>query len=258
MMVNLVVNARDAIEGCGTISITTANAELDAVYCQSYQGIVPGPYICITVSDTGRGVDAATIGQLFEPFFTTKELGKGTGLGLATVYGIVKQNSGEIHVESQPGNGTTFVIHIPRQTPAPGDRPLASQLPAPRGSETILLVEDDESNLQIAQLLLEEIGYSVICSQYPTEACNLYEQHASKIKLLLSDVIMPELNGRELYNRVKIIDPDIKVLFMSGYTDDVITHRGVLPDGVNFIHKPFTISQLAEKVRAVLDGESCS
>ncbi len=257
ILVNLVVNARDAIEGSGNITITTANADLDELYCQSYRGAVPGPYIRITVQDSGCGMDAATIVQIFEPFFTTKELGKGTGLGLATVYGIVKQNEGEIHAESLVGNGTTFVIHIPRQTLKTVNPSLETSFSVPKGSETILLVEDDESNLKIAQLLLEESGYTVICSTYPPEACKLYEQHADEISLLLSDVIMPELNGRELYDRIRSINQDIKVLFMSGYTDDVITTRGVLPEGTNFIHKPFTILQLAEKVRMVLDAESC-
>ncbi|MDD2542244.1 MAG: response regulator [Desulfuromonadaceae bacterium] len=257
ILVNLVVNARDAIEGSGNITITTANVDLDEFYCQSHRGAMPGPYIRITVQDSGCGMDAATIVQIFEPFFTTKELGKGTGLGLATVYGIVKQNEGEIHAESLPGNGTTFVIHIPRQPLKTVNPSLETSFSVPKGSETILLVEDDESNLRIAQLLLEESGYTVISSKYPPEACKLYEQHADEISLLLSDVIMPELNGRELYDRIRGINQDIKVLFMSGYTDDVITTRGVLPEGTNFIHKPFTILQLAEKVRMVLDAESC-
>jgi len=258
ILVNLVVNARDAIEGAGGITITTANADLDEEYCRSHRGALSGPYIRITVSDTGCGMDAATIERIFEPFYTTKELGKGTGLGLATVYGIVKQNNGEIHAESQPGNGTTFVIHIPRQSPLDIEQSLESSLSVPRGSETILLVEDDESNLNVTRLLLEESGYSVICSKNPLEACTLYEQNAGRISLLLSDVIMPQLNGRELYDHIRAINPDIKVLFMSGYTDDVITNRGVLPKGINFTHKPFTISELAQKVRAVLDGGSCS
>lgn len=258
ILVNLVVNARDAIEGGGDITITTANADLDVLYCQSHRGASPGSFIRLSVSDTGCGMDAATVERIFEPFFTTKELGKGTGLGLATVYGIVKQNNGEIHAESQPGNGTTLVIHIPRQSPVAVERTPESSFSIPQGSETILLVEDDESNLKIARLLLEESGYTVISSTSPPAACKLYEQHVSEIGLLLSDVIMPELNGKELYNHIRTINPNIKVLFMSGYTDDVITNRGVLPEGTNFIHKPFTISQLAEKVRAVLDGESGS
>jgi len=258
LLVNLVVNARDAIEGVGVITITTANADLDTLYCQSHPGASPGSYICLTVNDTGFGMDAATIERIFEPFFTTKKLGQGTGLGLATVYGIVTQNNGEIHAESQPGKGSTFVIHIPRQTPVTVEMSLEPSTSFPRGNETVLLVEDDKFNLEITQLLLEESGYTVISSISPLKACALFEQHAGEIGLLLSDVIMPGLNGRELYNRVKNIDPDIKVLFMSGYTDDVITKRGVLPEGTNFIHKPFTILQLAEKVRAVLDGENCS
>lgn len=258
ILVNLVVNARDAIEGRGVIAITTANVDLDDQYCQLHRGSSRGPHTRLCVIDSGHGMDAATIARIFEPFFTTKELGKGTGLGLATVYGIVKQNNGEIHVESQPGDGTTFVIHIPRQDPPPSERSLESVGTFPRGSETILLVEDDESNLRIARLLLENSGYTVISSLSSLEACTLYEQHADEIRLLLSDVIMPDLNGGDLYNCIRMINPDIKVLFMSGYTDDIITNRGVLPEGTSFIHKPFTVSQLAEKVRAVLDGEISS
>jgi signal transduction histidine kinase/CheY-like chemotaxis protein len=256
ILVNLVVNARDAIEGGGEITITTANADLDDLYCQSHRGSTPGAYVRLCVRDSGCGIDAAMIERIFEPFFTTKELGKGTGLGLATVYGIVKQNNGEIHAESQLGKGTEFVIHIPRQCPVAAEQSAESSTTVQRGNETILLVEDDEANLKIARLLLEESGYNVISTASSPEAYNLYEQHAGKISLLLSDVIMPELNGRELYERIITVNPDIKVLFMSGYTDDVITNRGVLPEGINFIHKPFTISQLARKVRAVLDGES--
>jgi len=258
ILVNLVVNARDAIEGAGDITITTANADLDEPYCQMHRGAAPGAYVCIKVSDTGNGMDAATIERIFEPFFTTKELGKGTGLGLATVYGIVKQNNGEIHAESKPGAGATFVIHIPRQHPVEAESGFESACPVSRGNETILLVEDDESNLTIARLLLEESGYTVIGSTSPSEACSLFQQHVGEISLLLSDVIMPELNGRELYEQIKVFNPDVKVLFMSGYTDDIITTRGVLPEETNFIHKPFTVTQLAEKVRMVLDGESCS
>jgi len=258
ILVNLVVNARDAIEGSGDITITTANADLDEGYCQTHRGASPGPHLRLTVSDTGMGMDAATVERIFEPFFTTKELGKGTGLGLATVYGIVKQNNGEVHVESQPGNGAAFVIHLPRQAPVPFESSPEYSLSVPRGSGTILLVEDDESNLNIARLLLEECGYTVIGSTSPADACALFEQHASEIRLLLSDVIMPELTGKDLYDHVRSINPDIKVLFMSGYTDDVISNRGVLPEGTNFIHKPFTVVQLAEKVRAVLGADRCS
>jgi len=253
--VNLVVNTRDAVEGGGSVTIATANADLDLIYCQNHPGSSPGAYIRLSVTDTGCGMDAATIERIFEPFFTTKELGKGTGLGLATVYGIVKQNNGEIHAESQPGKGTTFTIHIPSQTPVGGERLTESSTAVPNGSETILVVEDDESNLNIARLLLEECGYTVFSTRSPLEACKLYQQNVGEISLLLSDVIMPELNGKDLYNHLKIINPDIKVPFMLGYTDDVIAHRGVLPEGVNFIHKPFTIAQLATKVRSVLDGE---
>ena len=257
LLVNLVVNARDSIESGGNITITTANVDLDEEYCQLHRGASPGSYIRLCIGDTGCGMDAATIERIFEPFYTTKELGKGTGLGLATVYGIVKQNNGEIHAESKPGIGTVFVIHIPRQIPVIPERTLESLIEVPRGSETILLVEDDDANLNIARLLLEECGYTVICTASPLEACRLYEQHMDEISLLLSDVIMPQLSGREVYEHIRAKKPDIKVLFMSGYTDDVITNRGVLSEGANFIHKPFTIYELAGKVRSVLEGDNC-
>lgn len=255
LLVNLIVNARDAIEGIGNITITTANVDLNDSYCDFHPESAPGQYIRLCVSDSGCGMDAATIERIFEPFFTTKELGKGTGLGLATVYGIVKQNKGEIHAESKPGSGTTFIIHLPRQNPVTAEMSLEPSTSFPRGNETVLLVEDDKSNLEITQLLLEESGYTVISSESPFDACKLFEQHAGEIGLLLSDVIMPELNGKDLYDHIRTINPDIKVLFMSGYTDDVITNRGVLPEGINFIHKPFTILQLAKKIRGVFDGE---
>ena len=254
ILANLMVNARDAIDGAGDITITTANVELNEAYCRSHPGAVPGEYVRLAVSDTGCGMDAATMERIFEPFFTTKEKGRGTGLGLATIFGIVKQNNGEIHASSAQGSGTTFVIHLPRldkgQETARPD--ISGALP--RGSETILLVEDDEQNLEITRLLLEECGYTVIATTSPLTACALYEQRAGGIALLLSDVVMPQLNGRQLNERIGSA-PGFKVLFMSGYTDDIISHRGILSEGTNFIHKPFTIMKLAEKVREVLDAD---
>jgi CheY-like chemotaxis protein len=258
LLVNLVVNARDSIEGDGIITITTANVDLDEQYCQNNRGAFPGPYIRLCISDTGCGMDATTIERIFEPFFTTKELCKGTGLGLATVYGIVKQNEGEIHAESKPGVGTMFVVHLPRHSQVKQERPTDTTSEIPRGNETILLVEDDAANLNIAQLLLEECGYTVISTVSSSEACALFEQHVAEIDLLLSDVIMPKVSGKELYNQIRAIKPDIKVLFMSGYTDDIITNRGVLPQGANFIHKPFAIKAFAHKVRSVLDKDNLS
>lgn len=254
ILVNLVVNARDAIEGEGSITITTANADIDTEYCQTHRGASPGSFVRLIVTDTGCGMDEGTIERIFEPFFTTKELGKGTGLGLATVYGIVKQNNGEVHAESDLGKGTTVIINLPRHIPAiVGENPNLTEV-IPRGTETILLVEDDPANLNIARLLLEESGYTVISTTSPIDACILYQQNLADISMLLSDVIMPELNGKKLLDRLRIMNPKIKVLFMSGYTDDVISERGVLPEGTHFIHKPFTVSQLAIKVRSLLDG----
>lgn len=255
VLLNLIVNARDAIAGLGIITITTAAAALDSSYCQSRSGILPGDYVRICISDTGCGMDAATRDRIFEPFFTTKELVKGTGLGLATVFGIVTQSNGEIRVESEPAKGTTFIIHIPRLIIGKAENPAGTETGLLRGTETILLVEDDVQSLDITRLLLEECGYRVISSASPAEASSLYELHAGEIALLLSDVIMPQMNGRELYDSIRIITPGIRVLFMSGYTHDVISSRGVIPEGINFIHKPFTISSLARKVRDVLDDQ---
>lgn len=255
ILTNLMVNARDAIDGTGDITITTANIVLDDAYCRNYPGAPPGEYVRLAVSDNGCGMDEATLERIFEPFYTTKDKGKGTGLGLATIYGIVKQNNGEIHASSAQGSGTTFVIHLPRLSIGQDNAPVEPGGGIMWGSETILLVEDDASNLEITRLLLEESGYTVISTTSPFEACALYEQHAAEIALLLSDVIMPELNGRQLYEKISAVTPGLKVLFMSGYTDDVISHRGIISEGTNFIHKPFTITKLAGKVRAVLDEQ---
>ncbi|HBA72180.1 MAG TPA: hybrid sensor histidine kinase/response regulator [Geobacter sp.] len=255
ILANLMVNARDAIDGTGDITITTSNIALDDAYCRNHPGVLPGEYVRLAVSDNGSGMDAATLEQIFEPFYTTKDKGKGTGLGLATIYGIVKQNNGEIHASSAQGSGTTFVIHLPRLSIVQDNAPAEPGGGIKRGSETVLLVEDDESNLEITRLLLEESGYTVISTTSPFDACTLFEQRSDEIALLLSDVIMPELNGKQLYERISAVRPGLKVLFMSGYTDDVISHRGILSEGTNFIHKPFTITKLAEKVRVVLDEQ---
>lgn len=255
ILVNLIVNARDAISGNGKININISTDTLDDAYCRTYLGTRPGAYIRLSVSDNGCGMDAKTLERIFEPFFTTKEKGKGTGLGLATVYGIVTQNNGEIHAESEPGKGTTFVIHLPHIQSDSLQFPTAEIVEPAKGNETILVVEDEQQNLEITQILLEECGYTVIATQSPQEAYKLFAVQMDKISLVISDVVMPHNNGRDLYNRLSAIKPDIKVLFMSGYTDDIITDRGVLPEGTKFIHKPFTIQQLASKVRAVLDED---
>jgi len=253
ILLNLIVNARDAISGNGKISINISTDTLDDAYCRTYLGTKPGEYVRLSVSDNGRGMDAKTLERIFEPFFTTKEKGKGTGLGLATVYGIVNQNNGEIHAESQPGKGTTFIIHLPRIQYDSLQLPTPEIVEPPKGTETIMVVEDEKQNLEITQILLEECGYTIIATESPLEACKLFTEQMDKILLVISDVVMPQINGKDLHIRLNKIKPGIKVLFMSGYTDDVITNRGVLPEGAKFIHKPFTIQQLASKVRTVLD-----
>ncbi len=218
-------------------------------------GFVPGDYVLLAVSDNGCGMDTETISHLFEPFFTTKELGKGTGLGLATVYGSVKQNNGFINVYSEPGQGTTFKIFLPRYAAkaATETKELKPQA-AERGSETILLVEDEPAILRMTTMMLELLGYKVLAAPTPGEALRLAQEHAGGIDLVLTDVVMPEMNGRDLAKNLLSIYPDMRRLFMSGYTADVIAHQGVLDVGVHFMQKPFSLADLKMKLREALDG----
>jgi len=251
ILANLCVNARDAIEGVGTITIETANASVDEEYSAQHAGITSGDYVRLVVSDNGCGMDAETLSHMFEPFFTTKEVGKGTGLGLATVYGAVKQNRGFVSVYSEPGRGTTFQIHLPRYVAGaaiPADQPLAG-VAAARGSETILLVEDEPAILKMTTMMLKKLGYAVLTASTPGEAIRLARDHPGRIDVLMTDVVMPEMNGRELAKNLLSIHPDMARLFMSGYTADVIAHRGVLDEGVHFIQKPFSKTELAAKLR---------
>ncbi|MDI1249619.1 MAG: PAS domain S-box protein [Lacunisphaera sp.] len=256
VMTNLCVNASDAIGGVGKITLETHNTSLDAQYCARHADLAPGDYVLLSVTDDGAGMDKEIMGQLFEPFFTTKGVGQGIGLGLATVYGIVRQNRGTIEVFSEPGHGATFKIYLPRhadkaaQAPAP-----AATQTAVDGHETILLVEDEPSILWIAQRVLESLGYTVLAAGTPSEALRLAEKHNGAIQLLMTDVVMPDMNGRDLAKKLISLYPDIKCLFMSGYTDNVIAPHGVLDDGMHFIQKPFLKSDLADKVRAALDDE---
>ncbi len=254
LLANLCVNARDAIHDTGNITVSTGAVTLDDAFCAAHVGSVPGEYIRLAVSDNGCGMDAGTLARLFEPFFTTKEIGKGTGLGLATVYGMVKQNNGFIDVDSEPGQGTTFKIYLPRHTAEAGrtDKVDGAQAAA-RGNETILLVEDEPMILDIAVKILEHQGYTVMAATTPGEAIRLALEHAGEIHLLMTDVVMPEMNGRELAKNLLSLYPNLKRLFMSGYTADVIAHHGVLDEGVPFIQKPFSVQSLAAKVREVLD-----
>jgi PAS domain S-box-containing protein len=256
ILTNLCVNARDAIADVGKVTIETGAAAFDEAYCAANAGFVPGDYVLLAVSDNGCGMDQETLVHLFEPFFTTKEVGRGTGLGLAMVHGAVKQNNGFINVYSEPGQGTTFNIYLPRhEAKAQAKADAAAAHPARGSHETILLVEDDPAILSMITIMLEQLGYAVIAAKTPGEAIRLANEHAGEINLLITDVVMPEMNGRDLAANILSLYPGIKRLFMSGYTADVIAHHGVLEKGVNFIQKPFTMKNLAAKIREVLDRE---
>jgi len=255
VIVNLAVNARDAMPAGGKLTIETQNVELDQEYARDHVSAQPGSYVMLAVSDTGSGMDAATQARIFEPFFTTKEKGKGTGLGLATVYGIVKQSGGWIWVYSEPAQGTTFKIYLPRVMEA---APPAAPSPAPsvsvRGTETVLLVEDEEMIRNLIQKVLKAHGYTVLVAASGREAEHVAGQHDGPIHLLVTDVVMPGMNGREVAQRLAGARAGIQVLYLSGYTDDAIVHHGVLEPGVAFLQKPFTLAVLGRKVREVLDA----
>ncbi|MFZ5570214.1 MAG: PAS domain S-box protein [Thermodesulfobacteriota bacterium] len=253
ILVNLAVNARDAITGVGNLTIETGNIVFDETYCLTHAGMFPGEYVLLAVSDTGSGMEKETLAHLFEPFFTTKELGKGTGLGLATIYGIVKQNEGFINVYSEPGHGTTFKIYLPRTRIDSGaETPETTKKPT-GGAETVLMVEDEPSILKLGKAILERYGYTVLAARKPEDALALAERHEGPIHLLITDVVMPQMNGRILQEKIAAFRPEIKTLYMSGYTANVIAHHGVLEDGVHFLQKPFSIQTLAQKVREVLE-----
>jgi PAS domain S-box-containing protein len=253
VLVNLCLNARDAIAGNGRIDVATANAALDPEFCAAHPGAVPGDYVEIAVRDTGCGMDPETLAHAFEPFYTTKAPGKGTGLGLPMVYGIVKQNGGYIDVASQPGQGTAVHLYFPRQTGAADALPPTEpRPPAAAGRPTVLLVEDELSVLAMTAEMLDDLGYDVRAARSPVEAIRLVKEHPGEIHLLLTDVVMPGMNGRDLARTLQDLRPGLRYLFMSGYTADVIARNGVLEEGVNFIHKPFTKAALAAKIRDVL------
>ena len=256
ILLNLAVNAQEAMPGGGLLKIEVTNTVLNQISPSQYAIVPPGSYVMLSVSDTGRGMGQAVLDRLFEPFFTTKERGKGTGLGLPMVYGIVKQHGGHISVHSEPDHGTSFKIYLPKVTEGSVEtrRETRKSKETKQASETVLVVEDEEMVRNVASRILRRRGYDVIVAERVADCFELVRQHQGPVHLLLTDVIMPEMNGRELYERLNSLRPGLKVLFMSGYTGNVLAHRQVLEGGVNFIQKPFTIQGLADKVRAILDS----
>lgn len=257
LLANLCVNARDAITGVGKITIETGMVTFDEAYCSYHLGFIPGDFVLLAVSDDGCGMNKETLSKIFEPFFTTKEEGRGTGLGLATVYGIVKQNNGFVNVYSEPGQGTTFNIYLPVYIAESGEirsKIITESTPSGHG-ETIMIVEDEVAVLNLSRAMLEKFGYTVLTASAPSEAIHMAKTHGVLIDLLITDVVMPEMNGRDLSEQLHIINPKIKTLFMSGYTANVIAHRGILDEGVHFIHKPFSTNDFAVKVREVLEQQ---
>jgi CheY-like chemotaxis protein len=252
VLTNLCVNARDAMAGHGRITIRSGNVTVEPAQAAAHPEFAPGDYVVLSVSDTGCGMSPEILAHIFEPFFTTKDQGKGTGLGLAIVFGLVKQNRGHVFVESEVGQGATFRIYLPRCTgpaPEPEIPPVRAEL---SGRETILLVEDEEQVLRLGRKVLTQQGYRVLAAASPAAALELAEQHEGQIDLLLTDVVMPGMNGRQLSERLRASQPGLRCLFMSGYTADVLAPHGVLEAGVELLHKPFSIQSLSEKVREIL------
>ena len=255
-LVNLAINARDAMPSGGRLTIETANAEIPEAEGRPYGEVPPGRYVTLRVTDTGHGMDAETQAHIFEPFFTTKPHGKGTGLGLATVYGIARQSGGHVTVDSAPGKGSTFRIYLPRV-----DEPLeAAGVPpavvAPvEGTETVLLAEDEQLVRSLARKVLEQAGYTVLVAAGGPEALQVAALYDGPIHLLLTDVVMPEMSGRELMHRLTLVRPSLRVLYMTGYSDEAVARHGLLDPGTGFMQKPFTPEALARKVREVLDGD---
>jgi len=253
IIMNLAVNARDAMPPGGKLTIETSKIQIDQEYADQHPGSRTGPHVMLAVTDTGCGMDAKTIAHMFEPFFTTKEFGKGTGLGLSTVYGIVKQSGGSVWAYSEVGLGTTFKIYLPcvnavPEITVPSDRPDTIE----RGSQTILIVEDEAALLEVARQSLLAAGYTILAAQSPAEALRISESHPGPIHLIVTDVIMPGMSGSQLASHLSASRPEMKVLYVSGYTDDTIVRHGVLEPGLAFLQKPFSPKTLARKVGEVL------
>jgi two-component system cell cycle sensor histidine kinase/response regulator CckA len=255
VIVNLAVNARDAMPVGGRLTITTAQAEIGGGDAEMRVDLEPGAYVTLAVSDSGDGMDSETMHRIFEPFFTTKEEGKGTGLGLATVFGIIKQSGGDIRVQSVPGHGSTFTIYLPSAVaPVLELAAPAAKSPTPRGCETVLVVEDEDAVRHLEREVLESNGYTVIEAAGPSEAIELASSHEGVIHLLLTDLVMPEMNGQELARRLAVERPHMKMIFASGYSDDAFIHRGMIELDGSFLAKPLTPHSIAQTVRDVLDG----
>jgi len=253
VVMNLSVNARDAMPAGGTLTIETANVELDEHYAKTHVSVTPGRYVVLTVTDTGTGMTPQVRARLFEPFFTTKEVGQGTGLGLATVHGIVTQSGGSVSVYSEVGRGTSFKVYFPRADPADVVSEGSALVPPLRNAaQTVLVVEDEEGLREVATQLLQAQGHTVLVAANAEEAIRQFEENAS-IGVLLTDVVMPGASGPELTRRLVEQRPGLKVIYMSGYTEDAIVHHEVLNPGIAFLHKPFTSESLGRKIREVLD-----
>ena len=254
VLLTLLANARDAMPRGGRLTIETRDVRPDRAYAAGHPDARPGPHVLLAVGDTGTGMTSEVKARLFEPFFTTKGPGKGSGLGLATVYGIVKQSGGSVAVDSEPGRGTTFQVYLPRAEGPPAPRSVAGLRPPERGSETVLLVEDEDAVRRLAREVLEGNGYAVIEASHGGEALRRAEEFRGPIHLLLTDVVMPGLGGRQLAEGLSALHPETRVLYLSGYTEDAVVRHGVLQAETNFLQKPFSLTALTQKVREVLDA----
>jgi CheY-like chemotaxis protein len=256
ILVNLAVNARDAMTDGGVLTIETTNISIDEDYCTVHPYVKPGRYVMLAISDTGCGMNDDVKAHLFEPFFTTKQKGRGTGLGLATTYGAVKQSGGSIEVYSEQGKGTTFKIYLPAlDEPAQQldlEKPTSSSIP--KGEETILLVEDEKIVRELAVKMLRRMNYNILCAASGVEAIKIAQQYEDVISLLITDVVMPGMNGRELARQLQQMRPTIKILFTSGYTENAIAHHGIIDKNLNFIGKPYSSRELGQKIRSLLDA----